>query len=337
MSLPRGVWFPAIRAGSGADIYTRRLASGLERMGIRTQVDWLPSRAEYAPWTVRPLSPPPWADVVHVNSWLPASLIQGDLPRVVTVHHCVHDPLYAPYRSAMQACYYRSYIRGVERRMLENAACITAVSHYTARATRNAFGPLPVEVIHNGIDLDGPFHPGTPRGATKPFRLLFVGRWVRRKAADLLAPIMTILGDGFVLSCTGDAPSRNVPANIRFLGDLPADTDLAEAYRACDALLFPSRLEGFGLVALEAQACGRPVVAARNSAIPEVVEDGCTGLLVDTDNVEAFVAAIRQLAGDRERLARMGRAARASVERRFDLQHMLGDYIKVYRRVLSST
>jgi glycosyltransferase involved in cell wall biosynthesis len=221
--------------------------------------------------------------------------------------------------------------------MLENAACITAVSYYTAQATRNAFGPLPVEVIYNGIDLDGPFHPDTSHDVAKPFRLLFVGRWTRRKAVDLLAPIMKILGDGFVLSCTGDAPTRNVPANIRFLGSLPTDTDLAKAYRACDALLFPSRLEGFGLVALEAQACGKPVVAARNSAIPEVVEDGCTGLLVDTDDAEAFVAAIRQLAGDHARLARMGRAARASVENRFDLRQMLDGYIKVYRRALSST
>ncbi|CAL1240217.1 hypothetical protein [Candidatus Methylocalor cossyra] len=69
--LPK-IWFPAIRAGSGADVYTLRLSEALNKRGIRTEISWLPLRAEYAPWSVPAPEPPAWANVAHINSWLPA-------------------------------------------------------------------------------------------------------------------------------------------------------------------------------------------------------------------------------------------------------------------------
>lgn len=77
------VWFPAIRAGSGTDVFTERLVEGLRRRGIRAEITWLPLRAECAPWSVAVPKPPAWANIVHINSWLPGPVVPDGLPLVV--------------------------------------------------------------------------------------------------------------------------------------------------------------------------------------------------------------------------------------------------------------
>src|SRR5690606_2448467 len=96
VELTPAVWLPAILAGTGADVFTMRLCDGLNARGLRAEITWLPRRAEYLPWTVQVPRPPEWANVAHVNSWLPQRFWPKGLPSVVTVHHLVHDPAYKP-------------------------------------------------------------------------------------------------------------------------------------------------------------------------------------------------------------------------------------------------
>ena len=84
---------------------------------------------------------------------------------------------------------------------------------------------------------------------------------------------------------------------------------LATYYRAADVCLVPSRSESFGLVALEAAACGTPVVAAAVGGLQTLVDDGTTGYLVEGGDPEAFAARTSELVADPERSARMGAAA----------------------------
>lgn len=86
------VWFPAVRAHSGADVFTERLAEGLRARGIRAEITWLPLRAEYAPWSVPVPKPPAWANIVHTNSWLHPRFLPPSFPVITTLHSCVHDP-----------------------------------------------------------------------------------------------------------------------------------------------------------------------------------------------------------------------------------------------------
>ncbi len=333
------VWFPAVRAGSGTDAFTERLAEGLRGRGVRAEITWLPLRAEYAPWTVPVPEVPSWADIVHVNSWLHPRFLPAGLPVVCTLHFCVHDPVLHPYKKPLQRLYHASWIHRVEALNLGRADRIVAVSHYTGKTAQQAFGLEKIEVIHNGVDLSR-FSASGRACPNRPFRLLYVGNWSPRKGVDLISPIMQELGEGFELVYTADrrgADSRyRLPPNCRNLGRLSGNA-LVAAYREADALLFPSRLEGLPITVLEAMACGLPVIATNASSLPEVVEHGASGFLCPPDDVGAFVHAARQLALDAGRWRNLRQAARERIEADFDVEEMAERYLALYRRVLTGT
>lgn len=337
MNTPR-IWFPTIRCGSGADVFTQRLADALNELGSRAEITWLPHRAEYAPWSVPAPKAPAWANVVHVNTWLHPRFIPPHLPVVATMHHVVHTPDFAPYRTRAQALYHTLWIKAIEAAVLRRVNAVTAVSHYTAAQVRAVFGRDDVTVIPNGVDT-AVFRPGRGRPPHHPFRLLFVGNWSRRKGTDLLTPIMQALGPDFELCMTSglrDLRDKTpLPTNIRFLGRIPTTEALVRVYQDADALLFPSRLEGFGLVILEAMACGLVVVATRASAIPELVRDNVTGFLCPLDDSAAFVHAITQISKDLHRTKTIRNAAYADVKTRFTQYAMTQHYIQIYNSILS--
>lgn len=332
------VWFLAIRAGTGADIFTLRLCEGLNARGIRAEITWLPHRAEYLPWTAPVPKPPEWATAVHINTWLHPRFIPRHLPVVATLHHSVHDPALRPYKSPLQATYHHYWVYPIERKVLSLADRVTAVSAYTARKAEEHFETKDVRIIHNGVDTKI-FMPPPKRCIHSPFRLLFVGTWTRRKGVDLLAPLMEILGFEFELHHTGDTQDGGhrgrLPENFISIGK-PSVSGLVAAMQEADALIFPSRLEGFGLVAAEAMACGLPVIATRGSSLPEVVEDGVTGLLCPQDDVAAFVHAIRRLAADSKLWQEMSLNAIARVHRMFSEDSALAAYLQVYRDALDA-
>jgi glycosyltransferase involved in cell wall biosynthesis len=117
----------------------------------------------------------------------------------------------------------------------------------------------------------------------------------------------------------GDGPERGefmevyrelgLGETVRWLGDVSA-ADLAAEYNRCDVFCLPSVQEGFGIVFLEAMAAGKPIVAARASAVPEVVTQG---LLTEPENAESLAAAIQKLHGDRALCHSLGEAGLRSV------------------------
>ncbi len=340
MSLTPAIWFPAIRAGTGADVFTERLCAELNKRGIRAEITWLPHRAEYAPWTVARPKPPAWANVVHVNTWLPSSLIPVGLPIIATVHHAVHHPAAQAYKWLLRTIYHRAWIAPNERRIMRLATVTTTVSQFAAQTAKETLLNVPMRVIYNGVDTKT-FHPIMPAKIIpgRPFRLLYVGIWCKRKGVDLLEPIMRELGDKFELHYTGGAAAaqdgKNMPANMHNLGRLRGKHAVASAMQSANALLFPSRSEGFGLVAAEAMACGLPVIATHGSSLSEVIENNVTGLLCPQDDVAAFAKAARKLAEHPALWLQMSQNARKRVEMRFSMDAMIEHYLDVYRGVLA--
>lgn len=325
-----GVWFIAIRTGTGSDVFTKNLCAALRLAGVRAEVTWLPHRAEYLPWSVQVPTPPMWATIVHINTWLHERFIPNSLPVVTTSHHVVHDPNFNKYKNFLQKCYHRFWIKNIEKRVFLKSDVVVAVSEYTSKMLKEVFGLSDVRVIYNGIDSS--LFVNRNKNFNRPvFKLLYVGSWISRKGVDVLGPLMERLGAKAVLHYTGlqGEKNKNLPSNCKSLGRLN-DSELILAMQDADVLVFPSYLEGFGLVAAEAMSCGTPVVAAKTSALVEVIEDGVTGILCDPGSVDSYENAVLRLIDASEFLQVMSFNARNSVEKKFDNNLMVRDYLSVY-------
>jgi N-acetyl-alpha-D-glucosaminyl L-malate synthase BshA len=154
-----------------------------------------------------------------------------------------------------------------------------------------------------------------------------------------------------------DRVRREVPARLLLIGDGP-DRSLAERMAreggfddrtiflgnvaaietvlpACSVLLLPSDKESFGLAALEAMACGVPVVGTAAGGLPEVVEDGRTGFLRPVGDIEGMAAAVRNLLGDEKLRARFSAEARRQAGDRFPTDALVDRYRAVYESTLA--
>jgi glycosyltransferase involved in cell wall biosynthesis len=142
------------------------------------------------------------------------------------------------------------------------------------------------------------------------------------------------------LTIVGDGPARAeiealyapFAARTRWVGAV-APAALSAHYAAADLLVWPAHNEAYGMALLEAQAAGLPVVACRTRGVPDVVEDGRTGLLVPEDDPAAFAGAITALLADPERRVRFGAAAAAWVRRERTLEHAALALDRVLRQV----
>ena len=118
---------------------------------------------------------------------------------------------------------------------------------------------------------------------------------------------------------------------VSFLGRV---APVAPVFERAEVVVVPSLGEGFGMVALEAMERGRPVIASAVGGLPEIVDDGVTGLLVPPGDADALGAAIRELAGDRARAAAMGAVGRARALEQFSQERCTDRIAELYREAL---
>lgn len=337
------VWLPAIRAGSGADVFTLRLADALGRAGHEPLLQWFDHSYELIPWCLKRVAAPQSIDLVHSGSWQGFAFIRSGIPLVVTEHQYVANPAFAPYRSLPQAFYHRAFSERWARHSYRAADAIVTVSEYCAASMRVDIAK-PITVIHNWIDTEL-FSPARstssdkagPAVAGQAFKLLFVGNPSRWKGADLLPTIASQLGSGFEIHCIGGLRTglnvEKLPRNVKLLPRMePAK--MPAAYQSVDAVLVPTRYEAFGYVALEAMACGLPVVGFASSGTAEVCQHEKTALLAPVDDLQQLICYIRQLAQDSPLRARLGAAGRRRAVECFGEARAIAAYVNVYRTVL---
>ena len=211
-----------------------------------------------------------------------------------------------------------------ERRHVLRAARVLVTSRYSADRAREFYGlrEMPA-IVPEPIDLEEWRRAleGHPAGASR-FTVLFVGRHYRRKRVDvLLRAAASLCGriPGLAVRIVGNGPETNrwrklsadlkLEGTVEWLGDVSRSA-LAAEYRRAHLFCLPSVQEGFGIVLLEAMAAGKPIVAARAGAIPEVVPQAA---LVDPDNAEALAAGIEAAYRAPEALEAQVRAGAARV------------------------
>ena len=213
-----------------------------------------------------------------------------------------------------------------------------------------------VHRIYNGLRLEA-FEPRRADTTdARPVRLLSVGRLIEEKGfAHLLRACQLLRERGVRFTCeiVGRANPRHRGRYERELARLHAELDLEgcvefvgarpfsrvlEHYRSADIFVLPCVVaEGGGRdvtpnALIEAMAMALPVVATESTALPEIVEDGVSGLLVASGDAEALARAITRLAADRVWAARLGRAARARVEDRFDIRKNVRARVALFSR-----
>ena len=192
-----------------------------------------------------------------------------------------------------------------------------------------------IGTVHHGLPRDLlPFQPA-PQGGY----LVFLGRISPEKRPDLAIEIAAKAGVALKIAAKVDRvdqaywdekiqPMVRAHSNVEFVGEVN-EAEKAELLGKAAALLFPIDWpEPFGLVMIEAMACGTPVIALRRGSVPEILEEGISGLIVD--DIEQAVAAVH-------RVAELDRAkVRAAFERRFTIERMAKDYVDIYRRLVAS-
>jgi glycosyltransferase involved in cell wall biosynthesis len=220
---------------------------------------------------------------------------------------------------------------------------VAGVSESVCRDVESSLG-LPfgqVRLVHNGVS--DPAVTRAPTRESDSFTVAAVGRMTHEKGFDvLLRGLSKVPTVDLVL--IGDGVSRPI------LESLAVDLGVADRITWAgwtserwttkwnvDLLVVPSRVEGFGLVAVEAMLAGIPVIAARVGGLPEVVRDGETGVLVPPEDPDALASAISALKADPGRLARMGLASLHSAKERFSVESMVRRHQAMLDRAAGSS
>lgn len=247
-----------------------------------------------------------------------------------------------------KAHYRRVYTRDVE--------CVIVNSRATRRAMVSNSPWFPDDkavVIYNGIDP-------APYNALMPERESLRAQLRHELGLDEKAAIVVLVGElnerkghRHILRAAPGVVERFPHAHFLFVGEGDARgeierqiasaglggavtlagfrEDIPEILVACDVLVLPSRVEGFGYVLAEAMAAGLPVVATNTSSIPEVIEEGVTGYLHPDGDVEVLSGHVSALLATPERARRMGQRGRAAVANRFHVKRMLDEVESLFR------
>jgi glycosyltransferase involved in cell wall biosynthesis len=329
----------------GVDFGIQNITRSVRRAGLHAELLRLPEFYNFAPFLIPRGLPDGWwrgFDVVQGRSRIGFALRSSGLPTVTTVHHLTSDPELQPYSSLAQRLFYRLAEARYDRWSILHADAVVCVSRFTQRQVVQTYGRADTVLIFDGIDTDV-FVPtpglarrddGLPPSDAR-IRLLFAGNRTRRKGFDLLPHILDLLPDDYVLYYTsGFQGSDEAPPHPRMIPIGAPDRDgLVAAYQSCDILLFPSRLEGFGIVPAEALACGRPVVTTNASALPEVVDHEQNGFLVARNDVAAYARAVLTLGEDAALRRQFGEHGRNKVVQTFGYDQLASGFLEVYQSI----
>jgi len=302
-------------------------------------------------------------DIIHFTfdyPSIPVGFVSLNAPVIVTVHHLhlaelISDLHFTKRWTKLLFPGMRQALTSLSERLLIRESCLViSVSDFTRRTVCAYLGVPPerIRVVYNGVDpsyLSDGGPPGQPPAPPPGGDIvLFVGRLEPSKGLEYLirafsqsrsmvaSATLTVVGHGpqpYVASLRTLAASLGLGASIIFTGRLSADS-LRRAYSSCSMVVLPSLIEGFGISLLEGMAAGKPCLATTAGAIPEVVTDGSTGLLVAPGDVKGLAEAMTFLLKHGKEAKAMGNRGKEAVLRRFTQTEMARRTESVYYEAL---
>lgn len=287
-------------------------------------------------------------DLLHLHVWNPASCRwaffaagSGKIPIVVTEH----DPF---------------VLRGIKgwlkNKLTGGIRAIIAISEASKKiiVEQNPLLAGKITVVHNGIDIKEWQEQAKIESRNEYKRAVFgalpnekiilcVAELNKRKGQKYLIESAKILADSgmlnFKIVFVGDGPERKyyeklsapLGNKVLFLG---RKKEIAKLMTAADIFVLPSEREAFGLVLLEAGVAGLPIIASNVGGIPEIIDDGKTGILVPSESPQALAEAINKLLQNPELAANLAHASKSKVEMHFNAKTMAEKTAEVYDKIL---
>ncbi len=280
-------------------------------------------------------------DLLHVNWPFPHGLMAWPASKIFRI-----PMVFTFHGTELLLAKKFGFVAHILRWLLPQASVVTANSSFTQNLIQSLVN-VPVKVIPYGLTIEPKPSPKRPLEATPT--LLFVGRLIERKGLKyLLEALPLVLKERSVklrIAGKGDreeefkdlCQSLNLNHQVEFLGFLSREV-LAQEYANCDIFVFPSIVdskgesEGLGIVAIEALAHQKPVIATGNGGIPDIIIANKTGLLVPEKDVTALAQAIVELLANPQQAAAMGKAGLAHIQERFSWEHILPMWENAFRR-----
>ncbi|WP_433974173.1 glycosyltransferase family 4 protein [Tunturiibacter lichenicola] len=294
--------------------------------------------------SIRSLAVRTSADIVHAHGYKAdiytyIALRRSSIPLVSTCHTWYDSDLFV------------SLYGMADRMVLRNFAAIVGVSdEVTLRLLKAGVREDKIHLVENGIDLR-PFDNATPslqEGSTSGYSPIvgLIGRLANEKGVDIFlraaARVLVELPSAkFVV--VGEGPDHDkleslidelkIRESVLMLG---RRDDMPSVYASLDIMVSSSRQEGLPIAILEGMASRRPIIATAVGAVPTVVLDGRTGVLLPPEKIEALASEIANLLRDPARRMSLGTAARKLVEEKFSAERMTADYLQVYEDAIST-
>lgn len=233
--------------------------------------------------------------------------------------------------------------------ILGKADYLCSTSHVMAQEMGRYLEPIQkIEVIPFGVDVNQFAPPKQLRSDSQRKVVFGVAKYLQPVyGLDILlesfAQLVRLKSDQVLLRIAGDGPellrlkslaSRlRISEHVEWRGAMP-NSEIAKFYQNLDVVVVPSRQESFGVTAVEGSACGRPIIASRVGGLPEVVIDHETGIMVEKENSDELMQAMKYLVEHPEERNRMGQAGREFVLQNYAWEENVTQMEQVYREVL---
>lgn len=295
-------------------------------------------------------------DVVEFPNWEGvgfAYLLQKGRKRVIVRMHTPYFEALAIDKKKEEISFADHFTCWLEKKscQLSDALVSSTKTHRDLMVKTYGLKQEKITILPLGIHLVDKPNGSVSPGTKKKLKVLYVSRMERRKGtATLIDSVRRVIFDcpnaTFVFigkdrdqSPTGGnfrnyflSKNEGLKEEVNFLGYVPHE-ELQQYYRNCDVFVVPSLYESFGLIYVEAMMYGKPVIGCKTGGIPEVIDEGQTGLLVEPNNSDELSKAIVHLLDHEDLRREMGQKARKACEERFSYQLMAKRTEELYQRI----
>ena len=252
-----------------------------------------------------------------------------------------------------QGSFLKLFYQSIGKKIIDSCAFVSATSSSAVEFLRSLGVKRRIEKLPNCLDTEK-FRPDIKTNLEEKLGLqdhrsiLFVGRLHKEKGVKYLVKAFRIIRDRYLdtkLILAGNGPERknlelqvtklNLQNDVVFLNYFPYKK-MPELYNVCDIFVLPSVVEPFGMVLIEAMACGKPVIGSKVGGISDIIENGKNGFLIEPRNSYQLAEKIKILLSDEELRIGFGRKGRAKIQNTFSYVAVAQKAAKIYEEVLEA-